>query len=274
MSAGCSNHRDGAIVWHDLLTDQVDRARRFYADLFGWQYLVEHASDFAWRPGQTADYPLIISKQAAHGGFVDPDIQVSPGWLAYVAVNDVAGAAERARILGARIEREPFDVPGVGRSALICDPWGARICAFSPTHHFPPPSGVFVWDQLITSESAAALHFYQELFGWSTARATSDRGDEYGVFKSADATPVAVVKQSSENSGSSDYQAQWISCMAVGHLDHSIVQAVELGAALVQTPDRLRDIGHFAILKDPVGARFGLVQVEIGGRKSNSGVQP
>ena len=263
---GCSNHLDGTIVWHDLLTDQVDRARRFYAGLFGWQYLVEHASDFAWRPGQPADYPLIISNQAAHGGFVDPDIQVSPGWLAYVAVNDVADAAERARTLGARIERDPFDVPGVGRSALIRDPWGARICAFSPTHNFPPPADVFVWDQLITSESEAALHFYQELFGWSTARATSDRGDEYGLFKSANAAPVAVIKQSLKNGGSSDHQAQWISFMAVGHLDRSIAQAIELGAALVQTPDRLRGTGRFAILKDPVDAHFGLVQVEIGDR--------
>ena len=266
MSAGRSNHRDGTIVWHDLLTDRVDRARRFYADLFGWQYLVEHASDFAWRPGQPADYPLIISGQVAHGGFVDADIQVSPGWLAYVAVNDVADAAERARTLGARVEREPFDVPGVGRSALIRDPWGARICAFSQTHHFPSPSGVFVWDQLMTSESAAALLFYQELFGWRTARATSDRGDEYGLFNSDNAARVAVVKQSSENGVSSDHQAQWISCMAVDDLDRSIVQATELGAALVQTSDRLRGTGRFAILKDPVDAHFGLVQVEIGDR--------
>lgn len=266
MSVGYSNHLDGTIVWHDLLTDQVDRARRFYADLFGWQYLVEHASDFAWRPGQPADYPLIISGQAAHGGFVEPDIQVSPGWLAYVAVSDVAGSAERARNLGARIEREPFDVPSVGRSTLIRDPWGARICAFSPTHNFPPPTGVFVWDQLITTESEAALLFYQELFGWRTARATSDRGDEYGLFQSADAAPVAVVKQSSENGVSSDHQVQWISCMAVDNLDRSIAQATELGAALVQTPDWLRGTGRFAILKDPVDAHFGLVQVEIGDR--------
>lgn len=260
MSMDSSDNLDGTIVWHDLLTDRIDRASRFYADLLGWQYRIEHASDFAWRPGQPADYPLIISKQAAHGGFVHPDIQVSPGWLAYVMVNDVAGTAERARTLGASILREPFDVPGVGRSALICDPWGAVICAFSPTHGFPPPSGVFVWDQLVTDESAAAQCFYQKLFGWSTTKITSDVGNEYGLFNSGNAEPVAVLRQSLENSGT---RAQWIGFLAVDDLDRSVARAVELGATLVQPPDRLRGAGRFAILRDPVDSRFGLIEVEI-----------
>lgn len=262
MNTGSSNSPSGTIVWHDLLTDQIDRACRFYADLLGWKYHIEHASDFAWRPGQPADYPLIISKQVAHGGFVHPDIQVSPGWLAYVMVDDVDGAAVKARSLGARIKREPFDVQGVGRSTLICDPMGAMICAFSPTHDFPPPSGAFLWDQLITDEPAAAHYFYRELFGWNAARTVSDNGDEYDLFKSDDAAPVAVLKPLY---GKNDSQAGWISFLEVDNLNTATARAVELGAAVVQGPDRLRDAGRFAILRDPVGARFGLVQPEVCG---------
>ena len=60
----------GHVVWHDLLTNDVTRAKRFYAELLGWEYQIEHASNFVWNPGE-ADYPLIMSEGEAHGGFVD-----------------------------------------------------------------------------------------------------------------------------------------------------------------------------------------------------------
>jgi predicted enzyme related to lactoylglutathione lyase len=67
--------------------------------------------------------------------------------------------------VGATIQWEPFDVPGVGRNAVIADPMGAVIGAYAPAHDFPLPRGTFVWDALVTDNAAAASSYYGTLFG-------------------------------------------------------------------------------------------------------------
>lgn len=62
-----ANSNVGRIVWHDLKTNEVDKTKDFYANLLGWQYHIEQASVFAWRPGEEADYPLIMANDEAHG---------------------------------------------------------------------------------------------------------------------------------------------------------------------------------------------------------------
>ncbi|MEP2101518.1 MAG: VOC family protein [Parasphingorhabdus sp.] len=136
----------GHIVWHDLLTTNVSKARQFYSALLGWSYEVEHATEFVWKSGE-ADYPLILHDGEAHGGFIEIEPDQPSRWLAFVAVDDVDDAAARSKILGATIEREPFDIPGVGRSAVVRDAQGATICPFVASHDYPAPTGVFLWDE-------------------------------------------------------------------------------------------------------------------------------
>ncbi|MEO1069042.1 MAG: VOC family protein, partial [Cyanobacteria bacterium J06638_6] len=141
-----SQSQMGQIVWHDLLTADIATAMGFYAELLGWEYQIEHASNFVWKPG-AADYPLILAHGEAHGGFVDGGKDQPSRWLAYVRVKNVDMAVATAQTLGATVDRAPFDVPGVGRNAVIRDPQGAVICPTVPTHNFPPPAGTFLWDE-------------------------------------------------------------------------------------------------------------------------------
>ena len=161
----CKKTEVGRVVWHDLMTHDVAKAKRFYADLLGWEYQIEHASDFVWKPGE-ADNPLIFAKGHAHGGFVDIGEDVLSYWIAYVMVEDVDAVTAKAKTLGALIDRDPFDTPGVGRSAVCRDPQGAAISPFCPSHGFPAPTGVFLWDELITDNVASAERFYRDLFAW------------------------------------------------------------------------------------------------------------
>ena len=45
----------GKFVWHDLITDDIGAARRFYAGLFGWEF------ENSTRPGSKEPYVLIRS---------------------------------------------------------------------------------------------------------------------------------------------------------------------------------------------------------------------
>jgi predicted enzyme related to lactoylglutathione lyase len=115
----------GTFVWHELMTRDVPAARRFYADLFGWaQRDVEMMPDF--------NYTIMrhISKDVAGLMAITPEQgDMPPGWLVYVAVDDVDSAADKAEALGGEIVVPAHDIP-VGRWAMLKDPTGATICVY------------------------------------------------------------------------------------------------------------------------------------------------
>lgn len=51
--------------------------------------------------------------------------EVPSYWLPYFAVEDCDGSTARAQSLGAAVFAPPFDVPNVGRMAVLADPQGA-----------------------------------------------------------------------------------------------------------------------------------------------------
>ncbi len=225
----------GQIVWHDLMTGDISTAKKFYADLFDWTYVIEHATDFVWTQGE-ADYPLIMAKGEAHGGFVDVGKSEEPRWLAFVTVDNVDDATKRAKGLKANIIREPFDIPGVGRCSVIEDPQGAQICPFVPSHHYPPPSGVFVQEHLLTPDIEASKQFYRDLFGWW------NDGEESGVNVSG-------------QTGSSNTPAAWTPLLGTKDAEAMIEKAISLGAVRIYTEQQT------IMLEDPTGAQFGLFEI-------------
>lgn len=245
----------GHVVWHDLLTNDVARAKRFYAELLGWEYQIEHASDFVWKSGE-ADYPLIMSGGEAHGGFVDPGQDMHASWVAYIAVEDVDTAVAKAKLLGATVIRKPFDTPGVGRSAVIQDLQGAIICLHVATHNFPSPKGTFLWDELITEDAQLAKIFYSELFAWQTNSVVRDPMGSYTLLKCDDNTDaVGVMMRSLGTAGS----AAWVTYLATDNVKSTVAKAKNLGAISHIEATDVPDVGQFAILTDPTGAMFGLL---------------
>jgi len=246
----------GRVIWHDLMTSDVSKAKRFYAELLGWEYQIEHATDFAWGPGEEADYPLIIADEEAHGGIVDAGENIPPHWLAWVEVKDVDATAAKAKSLGATIDREPFDVPGVGRGAVIRDPQDAIVCPFVPTYDFPPPSGTFLWDELITDDVDSAKSFYGELFGWKTSDIDIDQLGSYTVFTRADDTDIAGVRKRPSDMAGPD---AWVAYVRANDLEATTAKAQTLGASLRVKGTAVPKLGQSAVLSDVTGAVFGVL---------------
>lgn len=250
----------GRIVWHDFLTNDVAKAKHFYAELFGWRYHVEHASDFAWKAGE-ADYPLIFTNGEAHGGFVDPGQNISSHWLAFVSVEDVDTVTAKAKTLGATLNREPFDVPGVGRSVVIQDPQGAITCPYSPTHNVPPPNGLFLWDELITPDIESAKLFYRELYGWKASAVDMGQEKIYTLFKRANGPDAAgAMKQRFKMATSST----WVTYLATNDIDTTVAKAKALGATVYLEGNDGLSVGRIALLLDPTGGVFGLMEINQG----------
>jgi predicted enzyme related to lactoylglutathione lyase len=64
---------------------------------------------------------------------IGPDFDGVPeSWLSYLAVDNVDARLKAAKAAGAKVMREPFDVPGVGRIAIMQAPGGAAIAWITP----------------------------------------------------------------------------------------------------------------------------------------------
>jgi uncharacterized protein len=115
----------------ELMTTDVAKAKAFYTGLFDWKL-----EDI---PGM--DYTIINVGEGTGGGImrtVQPD---SPScWLAYVYVDDVADATEKARNLGATICKEVTEIPGVGWFSVITDPTGATLALWQMNPSYQKPA--------------------------------------------------------------------------------------------------------------------------------------
>lgn len=114
----------GAPSWFETLTTDVDRAARFYADLFGW----------APEPRPIEGHEYISFK--LHGAFVAGLMAITPEmgpmpahWGTYFTVDDVDATAREAVGLGAKLFVPPKDVPGVGRFCGLASPQGIPFYA-------------------------------------------------------------------------------------------------------------------------------------------------
>jgi uncharacterized protein len=120
----------GAIWWNELMTHDVARAQAYYRRICGWRYQTTPAADggdyhVAYLGAQPVAGMLDISTIAHHA---DTPSQ----WITYLAVDDLDAALERTEAAGGRIGRAPFEVPGVGRIAIVHDTVDGLVGLITP----------------------------------------------------------------------------------------------------------------------------------------------
>ena len=114
----------GTFCWNELSTNDLDKAKNFYAELLGWQLKESDATGMK--------YTEIVASNGQHvGGMYQagPECggEAPPRWMAYVAVDDVDARAARVEALGGKLCVAPMDVPNVGRFCVVTDPTGAAL---------------------------------------------------------------------------------------------------------------------------------------------------
>ncbi len=116
----------GRFFWNELLTGDVAGAAAFYSRLFGWR--VESA--------ETPDGPpytmFALGDMPVGGAMASPEPGIPPHWAPYIRVEDADATAAEAMEAGGTVCRAPFDVPSVGRIAVLQDPAGAVFCIIAP----------------------------------------------------------------------------------------------------------------------------------------------
>jgi hypothetical protein len=125
MENDCMKH--GAFGWFELMTTDTEGSKKFYADLFGWEY-----EDYPMECGPPYTLVKVDGKTVA-GIMVQPEEckGMPSSWDVYITVDNVDATAEQVVSAGGKLLRPPFDIPGVGRFCVLQDPQGAVIMAIT-----------------------------------------------------------------------------------------------------------------------------------------------
>jgi uncharacterized protein len=238
-------------VWHDLVTPDVEAAKTFYGELFGWSFDV-------WKPGEVA-FPLIVAGGRRWGGLVaDPDAQAH--WLGYLSVDDVDAATARVREWGGSVTLEPEDIPEIGRASVVSDPAGAVFSLFrsrgeEPTYPERTPPGGFAWDELLSTDVDAAVAFYGAVVGWRSSTMQTPAG-VYHLLGEGEPQVAGAMAMPPQAQAAS----HWLPYVAVEDADAAAARLERLGGRNYTGMLDVQDVGRFASCADPQGAPFAFIQ--------------
>lgn len=238
----------GKFVWHEQVSSDPAQAQAYYTQLFGWGTEV-------FKPGEM-DYAMISSGGHTHGGFGKAmEGAPPPHWLSHVRVENVDETVEKAKSAGGKLAAGPFDMDEVGRMAIIGDPQGGYISAYQSSGD-SSAEGVFVWDELGTSDVDGAQRFYEEVFGWTTKDMGSDFGN-YRIFQRGE-TGIAGLMALPDAS----IPTHWQPYVFTEDVDGTAAKSTELGGSTLMEPMDVPTVGRIAVLRDPQGATFGIIRPE------------
>jgi len=151
-------YAEGVPCWVDAQLPDVDAGKRFYGELFGWDFEDAYGSS-VWASLDGARVAGLAHKT---------DGRMPTVWTVYFATPDAEATARRIQRAGGQVVTAPLPVDGAGSAALAADPEGAVFGLWQAAGH--PGFGVrhrpgaFAWAQLYARDTEAANTFYGHLF--------------------------------------------------------------------------------------------------------------
>lgn len=240
----------GKVVWHDLITEDIESARTFYGGMFGWTF-----EDSQGARGQA--YALARAGDVYVAGLVAiapaTDGEKYSRWLPYVSVADVDDAVSRATSSGGTVAASARNV-SFGRVAAVIDPEGAVIGLARSSFGDPDDRttsaapGKPVWAELLSNDVAAAGVFYRDLFSYDV-RTIDRRGGKFTLLEVHGIDRAGILANPTE-----EYSPVWLTFFGVNDPAAAARKAVSLGGEVILDASAdLRD-GTVAVVTDPAGA--------------------
>ncbi len=119
----------GAIYWSELLTHDVEAALSYFEKIAGWTFTTVEMPEGPCHIATIGENAITsIMDLALH-----PEIDQSESrWFVSLTVDDVDASVAQTRELGGKVLREPFEVSGTARIAVVADPSGAVFGLVTP----------------------------------------------------------------------------------------------------------------------------------------------
>lgn len=255
-----SFRRVGAPNWAECATTDLDAAEAFYNAVFGWTS--ERSLDSR---GAIYSVQRLDGKRVA--GMFElsqelRDMGVPPHWATYFEVADLDKALSNTQAAGGTLLDGPIEEAGVGCIAVIQDNVGAFLRLWTPekgqaVEAFAVP-GAMIWNELCTKEPERAHAFYASVLGLQ-ATVIDAGGKPYTLLKLGE-DPVAGILKSTPEIASEG--ATWDVYFAAKDVDAVVARVRRAGGCIIRDPFDLPVGARMAVVRDPFGAVFEIMQSE------------
>jgi predicted enzyme related to lactoylglutathione lyase len=240
----------GTPVWVELASSDLDASAAFYAAVLGW-------TRAPYNP-ETFDFSLGSLEIA---GLLPKVDEVADSWSVYLKVDDIDATLLAASAAGGRVLREPVPENEHGVWALLEDPSGAEVGVWQaksfPGFESHGVVGAPCWFELHTHEFAAAVPFYERVFG---TRFTSigDSDAFRMVVAGRPETAYAGIFDAVHSELTS--HSQWLAYFAVADADQTADVVRANGGQVLDGPTDT-PYGRMSHARDATGALFCFIQL-------------
>ncbi|MFI0236051.1 VOC family protein [Streptomyces sp. NPDC016845] len=248
---------DGAPVWADAMFLDLEAAKAFYTELFGWSY----------DPGaeEHGDYTQATTAAGKHVAALMPRMpggeSVPPAWNLYFATSDIAATAERVEQAGGVLAAEPTQVGDFGTMVTAQDPAGCSFSLWQPAglegFETVNEPGAFCWAEINSRDAAKTDAFFTAVFPYEVKKVADEHVDFHvwqlgghpvlGRMRMTDAFPEHVPS----------YVNVYF---VVEDCDAALATVQRLGGTLHYGPMD-SPFGRFAAVADPQGVAFTVIDV-------------
>jgi predicted enzyme related to lactoylglutathione lyase len=250
-----TEYDEGTPCWVDLMTPDLERAKRFYGELFGWEF-----TDTGEEGGH---YHLATKngKQVAGIGPKQPDQPGPAVWVTYLWADDADAVSQRVNKAGGNVFMGPMDVPGAGRMALAADSTGAVFGVWQGREHrgsqLANEPGSFTWNENLNDNPTAARSFYEQVFDYEYDKFPDFPG-EYHTFKVKGRQRGGIgAKPAQIPAGTPNF---WNTYFSVADSDAAVAAVTRLGGK-VMVPPTDTSVGRMAVVEDVAGTGFSIISV-------------
>ena len=250
-------HHIGKLIFVQLVTPDIAAAKQFYGELFGWTFRDIQAGGTKYAEAFLDGRLLaeIIHRQ------VPASEHRQPAWLSFFAVGDVDAAGKAALQHGAKVLFEPHSVPDRGREAVFGDPQGAVFALLASSSGDPPDvlaaPGEWIWSSLITSDPDTDAAFYQTLFDYEVFELPASPGAQHLLLASDN---YARASANTLPANKPNAHPHWLDYVRVEDAVKMTAKVVALGGRVLVEPRVDRHGGMVAVVANPLGAPFGLLE--------------
>jgi predicted enzyme related to lactoylglutathione lyase len=250
-------HHAGKMVWADLVTPNLAAAEKFYGTLFGWTFQSTRAGNSEYAVAMLDGRPVagLLEKAIPSGE------RHQSAWLTFLAASDVDGVKKTALAHGAKLLAADKSYPMRGQQCVLADPEGAVFALLASSSGDPPDylpvAGEWIWSSLHAKDAGAEAAFYQQLFNYDVFEAPSDDGLEHLILSSdnfARASANDLARDSARR------HSHWLNFVRVNSAAEAAAKVLALGGRVLVEPRPDRHGGMLAVVADPAGAPFGLME--------------
>ena len=250
---------EGSFIWYELVSPDPVASKAFYDTVVGWDIEPEPAGDMDYRMirmgngGNAGGVMRLTDEMRGHGA--------RPVWLGYVGVDDVDATVAAATADGGTVVIPAFDIPNVGRIAMLADPQGAPFYVMrgasdesSDVFSVDQPEHVR-WNELSTTDQDQAIAFYTRHFAWAQeGEMVMGEFGQYRFLQHGGVGIGAVMRKPPQMPVS-----LWTYYIGVDDIDRASAAITAGGGQILFGPMEIPG-GEFSLNgMDPQGASFGLV---------------